>query len=67
MVSKLTSFHNELENVDYKVEDEGGLVVIKGTAGEMCSTKLEKVLKTYTMVDGRALGEKNFKIKDRFI
>src|SRR5699024_7978583 len=55
MVSKETSFHNELENVDYTVTDDGESVVLKGTLGEQWVAKLSKVLETYTKADGTAL------------
>lgn len=68
MVSKDTSFHNDLENVDYTATDDGESVVLKGTVGEQWVTKLEKVLKTYTKADGSALTEKDFtENKDTFI
>ena len=68
MVSKETSFHNDLENVDYTVTDDGVSVVLKGTVGEQWVTKLEKVLKTYTKADGSALTAEDFSgKKDTFI
>lgn len=35
MVSKETSFHNDLEVTDYTVNDDGVTVILKGTVGEM--------------------------------
>ena len=35
MVSKETSFHNEYEDVDYTVTDDGETVILKGVVGEM--------------------------------
>ena len=35
MVSKETSFHNELEVTDYTVTDDGVTVILKGKLGEM--------------------------------
>ncbi len=68
MVSKDTSFHNDLENVDYTATDDGESVVLKGTVGEQWVTKLSKVLETYTKADGSALTEKDFtENKDTFI
>ena len=60
MVSKETSFHNDLENVDYTVTDDGVSVILKGTVGEQWVTKLDKVLKTYTKADGSALTAEDF-------
>ena len=68
MVSKETSFHNELENVDYTATDDGESVVLKGTVGEQWVTKIDKVLETYTKADGTALTEEDFTgSKDTFI
>ena len=68
MVSKDTSFHNDLENVDYTATDDGESVVLKGTVGEQWVTKLSKVLETYTKADGSALTEQDFtEHKDTFI
>ena len=68
MVSKETSFHNELENVDYTATDDGESVVLKGTVGEQWVAKLSKVLETYTKADGTALTAEDFTgSKDTFI
>lgn len=68
MVSKETSFHNELENVDYTATDDGESVVLKGTVGEQWVTKIDKVLETYTKADGTALTAEDFTgSKDTFI
>ena len=68
MVSKDTSFHNDLENVDYTATDDGVSVVLKGTVGEQWIAKLDKVLKTYTKADGSALTAEDFTgSKDTFI
>ena len=68
MVSKETSFHNELENVDYTATDDGESVVLKGTVGEQWVAKLSKVLETYTKADGTDLTEEDFTgSKDTFI
>ena len=68
MVSKDTSFHNDLENVDYTATDDGESVVLKGTVGEQWVAKLSKVLETYTKADGSALTEQDFtEHKDTFI
>ena len=68
MVSQEISFHNDLENVDYTVADDGESVVLKGTVGEQWVTKLEKVLETYTKADGTALTAEDFTgSKDTFI
>ncbi len=67
MVSKETSFHNELEVTDYTVTDDGVTVILKGTSGEMWATKLSKVISTYTKPDGSELSEADFAEKDVFI
>lgn len=67
MVSKETSFHNELEVADYTVTDDGETVVLKGTADEMWASKLAKVLKSYTRIDGSPLSEEDFAVKDEYI
>ncbi len=68
MVSKDTTFHNDLENVDYTATDDGESVVLKGTVGEQWVTKLSKVLETYTKADGTALKAEDFtSSKDTFI
>ena len=67
MVSKETSFHNELEVTDYTVNDDGVTVILKGAVGEMWASKLPKVISTYIRPDGNALSEKDFAVKDRYI
>ena len=52
MVSGETSFHNELEVVDYTVTDDGITVILKGVFGEMWTSKLPKVISTYTKPEG---------------
>ena len=67
MVSKETSFHNDLEVVDYTVTDDGVTVVLKGTVGEMWATSLPKVIATYTKPDGSTFSEADFAKKDVYI
>lgn len=68
MVSQETSFHNDLENVDYTVTDDGESVVLKGTVGEQWVTKVDKVIETYTKADGSALTAEDLaNSKDTFI
>ena len=67
MVSKETSFHNELEVTDYTVNDDGVTVILKGAVGEMWASKLPKVISTYTRLDGSVLSEDDFAAKDRYI
>ena len=67
MVSKETSFHNELEVADYTVDDDGVTVILKGNVGEMWVSKLPNVIATYTRPDGGALSEDDFAAKDRYI
>ena len=67
MVSKEISFHNEYENVDYTVTDDGETVILKGVVGEMWATKLSKVIDTYTKTDGSQINESDFDQKDVYI
>lgn len=67
MVSKETSFHNELEVADYTVTDDGETVVLKGLIGEMWSSKLPKVISTYTKPDGSEISAEDFAEKDIYI
>ena len=55
MVSKKTSFHNELEVADYTVTDDGITVILKGVFDEMWPTKLDKVMEAYTKLEKRIL------------
>lgn len=67
MVSKETSFNNELEVTDYNVNNDGVTVILKGAVGEMWASKLPNVISTYTRPDGSALSEDDFAAKDRYI
>lgn len=67
MVSDEISFRNELEAADYTVRNDGVTVVLKGTVGEMWTSKLAKVISTYTKPDGSGITEDDFSEKDRFI
>ena len=67
MVSKEISFHNDLEVVDYTVNDDGESVILEGTVGEQWVTKLSKVLSAYRKPDGSDLTEDDFRTKDVFI
>lgn len=55
IADKEQTFHNPLEDADYTVKP--GDIILKGTVGEMWTTKLEKALKTYKMPDGTPLTE----------
>ena len=67
MVSKETSFNNELEVTDYNVNNDGVTVILKGAVGEMWASKLPNVISTYTRPDGSALSDEDFAIKDEYI
>ena len=67
MVSKETSFHNELEVTDYTVTDDGVTVILKGSLDEMWASKLPNVISTYTKQDGSMLSEEDFALKDTYI
>ena len=64
MVSEETHIHNDLEDVDYTVTDDGESVVLTGTVGEEWVNKLEKVAKTYTKADGSVLTAEDFAQRD---
>ena len=67
MASGETSFHNELEVVDYTVMDDGITVILKGKFGEMWTSKLPKVISTYTKPDGSEIHEDDFADRDTWI
>ncbi len=67
MVSRETSFYNDLEAEDYTVTDDGVTVILKGKFGELWTSPLSKVISTYTKPDGSALGETDFAKKDTWI
>ena len=67
MVSKETSFHNELEVADYTVTNDGETVILKGSFDEMWASKLPKVISTYTKPDGSEISEVDFAEKDVWI
>ena len=67
MVSKETSFNNELEVTDYTVNNDGVTVILKGAVGEMWASKLPNVISTYTKPDGSALSDEDFAVKDEYI
>lgn len=67
MVSEETTFHNELEVADYTVTDDGITVILKGKFGEMWTSKLPKVISTYTKPDGSGILEDDFADRDVWI
>lgn len=67
MVSGETSFHNKLEVVDYTVTNDGITVILKGVFGEMWTSKLPKVISTYTKPDGSEIHEGDFADRDTWI
>ena len=67
MVSKTLSFHNDLEDTDYVIDDDGETVVLKGTHGEMWASPLTQVLSRYTKPDGSELRREDFAGRDVFI
>lgn len=66
MVSENTYVYNALENVSYIVTPNGSDVLLKGTVGEEWVTKLSKVIKTYSKLDGSALTAEDF-VADTYI
>jgi hypothetical protein len=67
MVSRETTFHNDLEVADYTVTDDGVTVILKGCFGEMWTSRLSKVISTYTKMDGGELSKEDFSVKDKYI
>ena len=67
MVSKETSFRNDLEVTDYTVNDDGITVILKGSFGEMWTSKMPKVQAAYRKPDGSELTAEDFAQKDVFI
>ncbi|MBR2684273.1 MAG: hypothetical protein IKE22_13530 [Atopobiaceae bacterium] len=67
MVSQELSFHNDLEDVDYTVDDDGVTVVLRGSAGEMWASELSSVQSTYTKPDGSEIRKEDFAEKDAYI
>lgn len=67
MVSHELHFRNDLEEVDYTVTNDGVTVVLKGTVGEMWTSKLSSVQSTYTKPDGSEISEEDFVERDVYI
>jgi hypothetical protein len=67
MVSKETTFHNDLEVVDLVAADDGETVVLKGSRDEIWTSPLSQVLERYTLPDGNRLCKEDFASKDAFI
>ena len=67
MVSKETTFHNDLEVVDLVASDDGETVVLKGTRDEIWTSPLSNVMARYTRPDGAELSKEDFAVKDVFI
>lgn len=59
VVSKAEEVTNVLEGATYTAEPESD-VILKGTVEELWVTPMEKVLKTYTKVDGSELTAEDF-------
>lgn len=67
MVSKETSFRNDLEGFDYTVTDDGITVILKATLGEMWASKLPSVQFSYTKPGGDEIDATDFAERDVFI
>ncbi len=67
MVSKETTFHNDLEVVDLVAADDGETVVLKGNRDEIWTSPLSQVVERYTLPDGNRLCKEDFANKDVFI
>lgn len=67
MVSAKTSFRNELEAVDYTVADDGVTLILKGSLGEMWTSRLSRAISAYMKPDGSELSERDFAERDRWI
>ena len=64
MVSKETTFYNDLENVNLIATDDGETVVLKGTRDEIWTSPLPQVISRYTKPDGSELRKEDFANKD---
>ncbi|MGN1306813.1 MAG: alpha/beta fold hydrolase [Faecousia sp.] len=60
MVSASTEVYNFFEDVYYTAEPNGIDVILEGTCGEQWVSKLSKVIKTYTKLDGSPLTADDF-------
>ena len=67
MVSKETTFHNDLEVVDLTVTDDGETVVLKGTRDEIWTAPLSQVVTRDTKPDGSELSKEDFANRDVYI
>ena len=67
MVSEEKSFHNDYENNDFTVTDDGETVVLKGPHNEVWRSALPNVIRTYTKPDGSIITEDDFSEKDVLI
>ncbi len=67
MVSKDTPYENVLEGNSGVVTNDGVTVLLKGTADELWPAKLEKVSKTYTTANGKAVTKNTFAKKDSYV
>ena len=67
MVSKETTFHNDLEVVDLIAADDGETVVLKGTRDEIWTSPLPQVIARYKKPDGSELRKEDFANKDVYI
>ena len=67
MVSKETTFHNDLEVVDLTATDDGETVVLKGTRDEIWTAPLSQVIARYTKPDGSELSKEDFANRDVYI
>ncbi len=67
MVSKETTFHNDLEVVDLVASDDGETVVLKGVKNEIWTSPLPQVIARYTKPDGSELRKEDFAEKDVYI
>ena len=67
MVSKETTFHNDLEVVYLVAADDGETVVLKGTRNEIWTSPLSQVIARYKKPDGSELCKEDFVNKDVFI
>ena len=67
MVSKETTFYNDLENVNLIATDDGETVVLKGTRDEIWTSPLPDVISRYTKPDGSEICKEDFANKDVYL
>lgn len=66
LVSKDTDAYNFFEDTHYVVRPNGEDVLLKGTAGELWRSNINKVKQTYTKTDGSEINNSDF-VNDKYL